>query len=141
MNKIVTKTAVISYNSISRILRIKILEGAEIELADSLQNFEATKILTKQDKYLVLVDARVNLSVSREARAFAAQSKNDGCTACAFLITSTANKLIGNFYINVNKPLTPTKIFSTEEKAIEWLELFLYKTEIKNQLSEAERYN
>jgi hypothetical protein len=141
MNKIVTKTAVISYNSISRVLRIKILEGAEIELADSLQNFEATKILTKQDKYLVLVDARVNLSVSREARAFAAQSKNDGCTACAFLITSTANKLIGNFYINVNKPITPTKIFSTEEKAIEWLESFLYKTEIKNQFSEAERYN
>jgi hypothetical protein len=139
MNKIVTRTANISYDSISRILRIEILENAEIELADALQNYEATKILTKRDNYLVLVDGRVNLSVSREARTFAAQSKNDGCTATAFIITSTANKLIGNFYINVNKPSTPTKIFSSEDKAIEWLDSFLYKTESKNILSQAER--
>jgi hypothetical protein len=130
MNKITTRTAELTYNSNTRILRIKILEGSDIELADALQNHEATKMLTKKDNYLVLVDGRVSLSVSREARAFAAQSKNDNqCIASAFLITSTANKLIGNFYINVNKPSTPTKIFSTEEKAVEWLEVFLYKTE------------
>jgi hypothetical protein len=140
MNKIVTRTAVISYNSIARILRIEILEGAEIELSDALQNYEATKILTKNDKYLILVDGRTSLSVSREARGFAAQSKNDGCTACAFIITSTANKLIGNFYINVNKPNTPTRIFSSEEKAIEWLESFLYKTETSSTFSSSERY-
>jgi hypothetical protein len=137
MKKITTRTAELSYDPNSRILRIKILEGAEIEIADALQNYEATQVLTKDDRFLVLVDGRVSLSVSREARAFAAQTKNDEKSiASAFIITSTANKLIGNFYINVNKPTIPTKIFSTEEKAIEWLEGFLYKTEIKS-LSEA----
>lgn len=139
MNKIVTRTAVISYDSLSRILRIKILDDSDIELADALQNYEATRILTKKDKYLVLVDGRVTLSVSREARAYAAQSKNDECIANAFVITSTANKLIGNFYINVNKPSVPTKIFSSEEKAIEWLETFLYKTETSRQYSSAQK--
>jgi hypothetical protein len=139
MNKIVTRTAIISYNNISRILRIKILEGAEIEIADAIQNYEATLMLTRNDKYLVLVDGRVNLSVSREARAFAARPKNNECIASAFVITSTANKLIGNFYINVNKPSTPTKIFSSEEKAIEWLDTFLYKTEISREFVSVRR--
>jgi hypothetical protein len=129
MNKIITRTAEISYTPENRILRIKILEGAEIELSDALQNLEATKLLTKNDRYLILVDGRVSLSISREARAFAAETKNDESIASAMIITSTANKLIGNFYINVNKPSIPTRIFSSEEKAIEWLSGFLYQTE------------
>jgi hypothetical protein len=130
MKKITTKTAEISYDSLSRLLRVKILPGAEIELDDAIQNFTATKMLTNNDNYLVLVDGRVSLSVSREARNFASQVKTDeGRIAEAFIITSTANKLLGNFYINVNKPTVPTKIFSSEEKALEWLESFLYKTE------------
>ncbi|HEX8516555.1 MAG TPA: hypothetical protein VF868_10175 [Bacteroidia bacterium] len=134
MNKITTSTAEISYDSSTRILRLKILEGAEIELADALQNAEATRMLTKGAKYLVLVDGRVSVSVSREARTFSAQSKNDGKSiASAFIITSTANKLIGNFYINVNKPEVPTRIFSSEEKAVEWLNGFLYLTEEKKE--------
>lgn len=138
MNKIVTRTAELTYNSISRILKIKVLEGSDIELADALQNYEATKILTKNDRYLVLVDGRVNLSVSREARAFAAQSQNNSeSIASALVITSTANKLIGNFYINVNKPHIPTRIFSSEEKAVEWLQGFLYRTETNRQFTSA----
>ncbi|MCW3070417.1 MAG: hypothetical protein JWO44_307 [Bacteroidetes bacterium] len=129
MNKITTRTAELSYDANSRILRIKIIEGSEIELADALQNHEATKILTKNERHLVLVDGRVNLSVSREARNYAASKDHEGAIASAMIITSTANKLIGNFYINVNKPVIPTKIFSSEEKAIEWLEGFLYRTE------------
>ena len=129
MNKIITRTAEISYTPQTRILRIKILEGSEIELADALQNREATKLLTKNDRYLILVDGRVSLSVSREARDFAAQSQNEGAIASGMIITSTANKLIGNFYINVNKPNIPTRLFSSEEKALEWLSGFLYQTE------------
>jgi hypothetical protein len=138
MNKITTRTAELTYDAGNRLLRIKIVEGSEIELSDALQNYEAAKILTKNERHLILVDGRVNLSISREARAFAAQSKEDRASiASAFIITSTANKLIGNFYINVNKPDIPTKIFSSEEKAIEWLESFLYKTESNNTLSSA----
>jgi hypothetical protein len=134
MKKITTRTAEISYEPSTRIVRVKILPGAEIELADAIQNHSATKMLTNNDNYLVLVDGRVNLSVSREARNYASQEKADeGRIAEAFIITSTANKLIGNFYMNVNKPSIPTKIFSSEDKAIEWLEGFLYKTEMADK--------
>lgn len=116
---------------------MRILNDAEIELPDALQNHETIKSLTGNDRYLVLVDGRVNLSVSRDARAFSAQSREtENCIASAFLITSTANKLIGNFYININRPSIPTKIFSTEEKAVQWLEASLYLTGPKHPVME-----
>lgn len=139
MKKIITRTAEISYDSFSRILRIKLLPNAEIEVDDAMQNFDASKMLTQSDNYLVLVDGRVTASVSKEARIYSAKIRsNEARIAQAFIITSTANKLVGNFYINVNKPPIPTKIFSSEEKALEWLEGFLYKTEKKEQILEKE---
>ena len=130
MKKITTRIAEISYDK-DRIVRMKIFNDAEIELEDAIQNHEATCALTNGEKHLVLVDGRSNIGVSKEARAFAAQKReNDKRIAEAFIVTSTANKLVGNFYINFNKPAVPTKIFSSEEKALEWLESLLYLTEI-----------
>jgi len=45
--------------------------------------------------------------------------------ADAFIINSTAMKLIANFYLSINKPQRPTRMFTTEEDAIKWLKTFL----------------
>lgn len=134
MKTIQTKTAIISFNSIERLVYMRILDGAEIELECALENQEAVKQLTNGDKHLLIVDARsINVYVSKEARAFSAEfKKGDPCIAKAFIVNSTANRLIGNFYINFNKPAVPTKLFSNEEKATEWLKSFLYLTELEN---------
>ena len=138
MKKIITRTAEISYDELTRILKVKIIGNSEIGLADALQNYEATKKLTKEDRFLVLVDGRVPLSVSREARAYSAQARNnEGRIAEAFIVTSTANKLLANFYINVNKPKIPTRCFSNEEDAVQWLEGFLYRTQTEQKFISA----
>lgn len=41
--------------------------------------------------------------------------------ADAFVIDSLAKRLIINFYIKHNKPQVPTRTFSSEQKALEWL--------------------
>lgn len=134
MKTIQTKVAIISYNSIERIVYMKILDGAEIELENAIQNQDAVKQLTNNEKHLLVVDARgIDVYVSKDARTFSANRKaGDPCIAKAFIVNSTANRLIGNFYINFNKPNIPTKIFSSEEKAIEWLKSFLYLTELED---------
>jgi|SRR3954463_3256459 len=133
MKTIQTKVAIISYNTIERIVNMKILDGAEIELENAIQNEEAVKQLTNGEKHLLVVDARsIDVYVSKEARAYSANKPSDLCIAKAFIINSTANRLIGNFYINFNKPKAPTKLFSNEEKAVEWLKSFLYLTELEN---------
>lgn len=134
MKTIQTKVAIISYNSFERIVYMKILDRAEIELENAIQNQEAVKQLTNNEKHLLVVDARgIDVYVSKEARTFSADRKAaDPCIAKAFIVNSTANRLIGNFYINFNKPNIPTKLFSTVEKATEWLNSYLYLTELEN---------
>ena len=131
MKTIQTKVATFSYNSNERLLRMTILEGAEIELENAIQNYETAQSLTSDTKHLLLVDAHANVYISKEARAYSAELKPNSPIAMAIVVTSTANRLIGNFYINFNKPKVPTKIFSTEDKAIEWLKGYLYLTELE----------
>jgi hypothetical protein len=45
--------------------------------------------------------------------------------ADAFIINSMAMKLISNFYLKVNKPERPTRMFTDEKEAIKWLKTFL----------------
>ncbi len=132
MKTIQTKVASISYDPKTRIVRMKIIDGAEIEVEHAKENREATLNLTNNEKHLLIVDARsINVYVSKEARSYSAEFEAGGpCIAKAFIVNSVANRLIGNFYINFNKPKVPTKLFSNEEKAIEWLTEFLYLTEL-----------
>jgi hypothetical protein len=130
MKTIQTKVAYFSYDSRSRILRMKIMEDASIEVEDAIQNYEAASSLTNGEKHLLLVDAQANVYISKETRIYSAQTKPNSPLAMALIVNSTANRLIGNFYINFNKPKVPTKLFPTEEKALKWLEEFLYLTEL-----------
>lgn len=42
----------------------------------------------------------------------------------AFVLKSMAHRIIGNFYMMVDKPLKPTKMFANEEDAVNWLYQF-----------------
>ena len=137
MRKISTRVADISYDKEKRLVFVKIKENAEIELADTVENAKATKSLTGNDRYLVMIDAISNLSVSKEARSYSAQkSERDLRVAEAYIVGSTANKIVGNFYIKFNKPNVPTKLFSNPESALEWLEHYYYLIETKSNRQE-----
>lgn len=61
-----------------------------------------------------------------ETRVFWA--KKESCPyalADAYLALTFGHKFIGNFYLRVNKPGRPTRIFSNMEDAVEWLKTFV----------------
>lgn len=63
------------------------------------------------------------VNISDEGRKYAATEEVGRYTlANAVLIDNLAKKLIFNFFLNLNKPKTPTKGFSTRNDAFEWLE-------------------
>ena len=45
--------------------------------------------------------------------------------ADGYIIKTLALKLIGNFYLKINKPSRPSRMFYTEEEALPWLRTFL----------------
>lgn len=57
-----------------------------------------------------------------EVRDWAAESSGNHYTFVdAIVISNFAQKIIANFYIKFNKPKMPTKIFTSTDKAYEWI--------------------
>lgn len=80
-------------------------------------------------KVVELVDLTNVGSVDREARMFYAGEEASQVLAAAALLTkSLAGRVIGNFFLGINKPQTPVKLFDEEREAIEWLLQFKSKS-------------
>ncbi len=79
--------------------------------------------------YPSLFDIREVKSTSKDARDFMANEGNDLVIASALLINSSVTKMIGNFFISVSKPKNPTKIFTDQPKAMEWLDFYMVPQE------------
>ncbi|MBD1395539.1 hypothetical protein H9Q13_00035 [Pontibacter sp. JH31] len=65
---------------------------------------------------------------TKRARDYMANEGNAGVTASAILVSSPMIKMAANFYIKVNKPKNPTRMFTNREEAVEWLQQFKQKT-------------
>lgn len=102
--------------------------GVLIEAADAWEIKRQNLILSDQKEYCVLVVSGHLSSVSKEAREVVASREFIGKTlAKALLVDSLGHRIVGNFYLSVNKPKIKTKIFSDRTEALKWL---------RNQLNE-----
>ena len=65
-------------------------------------------------------------TMSREARAFFMKPEHTEILhAVALLIGSPLSRAIGNIFLGLNRPVTPTRLFTDEESALVWLRTFL----------------
>lgn len=102
------------------IFRIKFTDGADINLSDAEKINEHLLQLAKGRKYCVLLDAQNQFTTSPESREYV--GKKPDRIAFAIVSKSIANMLVGNFFIQFNKPVTATKLFSDEKSALKWLQ-------------------
>lgn len=99
-----------------------ILEYTSIDTEEVLKIKEANKQLTDGRPYAVLVNSGLFTSITKEARELSASTEFAQMTiAKALLVHSLGHRIVGEFYIKINKPLIKTKVFSNRDKAIEWL--------------------
>ena len=96
--------------------------NAVVELQDAKENTIAIKKISGDEIYPILVNLKLINSISKEARDhFSMRNRTPGVSAIAMLIKSPGSRIIGNFFLGLNKPVVPTKLFTQKEKAIEWL--------------------
>lgn len=63
--------------------------------------------------------------ISKEAREYIADpNKPTATTAIAFVINNMGHKIVGNFFLTVNKPTKPIRFFTDAKLAIEWLNAY-----------------
>jgi hypothetical protein len=101
-------------------------DNGTLEIENVLEIKEVNKKLSNGQPYAVLVDSGMYGTISKEARELLASKEFAETTiAKALLVRSLGHRIVGKFYIRINKPFIPTKIFSDREEAINWLSLQL----------------
>lgn len=74
----------------------------------------------------MLLNIKQLKSITKPARDFLASEKGcEGIIAGAFLINSSIGRILGNFFIRINRPLRPAKIFTDEIEAKKWLSKYI----------------
>jgi hypothetical protein len=112
--------------SVDRFIRASFLANAEVTLADAVENIAATAKLTGGRRLPALIDLRRVRSQSADARAYlAGPDANRVSIAVALLIGTPISRVIGNFYLGVNRPTVPTRLFTELAEAERWLDQFL----------------
>lgn len=93
-----------------------------VELDDYKEIVEAIRMIGENRKQFVFVKMHPKALPSVDARNYINNPDSGRYTfAQAFLVSSLAQRIIGNFVINVQRPILPTRLFSTEQEAIRWL--------------------
>jgi hypothetical protein len=124
MKEITTKTERLVMED-TGIVNIKALEPP-INLEDAVENVDAVRILSGGKKVPIMVDITESKGVSREARAYLAGEETAKYqSACALIVGSPFSRLLGNFFLGLNKTKFPTRLFTEERSAREWLQTYL----------------
>lgn len=119
-NEIETSTSIIYFKD--EILYIEFKEDCTVRLSDIDEIINVREEIQKDKKVLVLVDIRNLWQADKDAREKAsAPAMIDFNIALAILSNSLPTRILGNFYMKFNQPNVPTKMFNSEEEALEWL--------------------
>lgn len=95
---------------------------AEIGLEHAQANTKTVRQLSGDQVYPILVDIRKIRSISKEARDhFAMRDRKPGVLAIAMLVSSPLSRIIGNFFLGLNHPVVPTRMFTDRDQAERWI--------------------
>jgi hypothetical protein len=108
------------------ICRTRAKPGAEVLIPDAVANSLAVTSLYNGKKFPLMVDARDVKSISKDARRhFAIHNRETKVTSFAIMVKSPLSRVIGNFFMGLNKPSVPARLFDDEKEAVSWLKTFL----------------
>jgi hypothetical protein len=101
-------------------------DNIELTYNDAHEDCDLYTEICKSGKRPVLVDIRNIKSVERKARVYyASDEMSKYVAAAALIISNPVSRVIGNFYMGLNKTVFPFRLFTNQEEAINWLKSFL----------------
>lgn len=101
--------------------------GVVVDVEDAKENTLVVRSLSGDNIFPILVDLRLINHITKEARDhFSMRERKPGVNAIAMLVKSPVSKIIGNFFLGLNKPTVPTQLFNTEARALKWLEEYIH---------------
>jgi len=95
--------------------------GAVIDESAAVVNTDAIVAIAAGGTYPLVVDIRSVERIDAAARRYHATVSGLHFTAVALLVDSPLSRVIGNFFLGLNRPAYALQIFSDESAAIGWL--------------------
>ena len=103
------------------IVRIEIREKDVITGVEAAQMNAAIGVLSGGKEVNVLILGDDAAQFDRSARDYSASPEGNIFTkADALVVKNLAQRIMANFYIKINKPVKPSRVFNSEEEAKEW---------------------
>ena len=100
----------------------KVVSSRKQTLEDILANVGAFNEIAEGRKRLLLVDMHVAAAIEAKAREYyATEEASRYVLALALITPSTATRILGNFFLGLNKPAYPCRMFATIEDGVVWL--------------------
>lgn len=104
------------------IVRTKVKQQAYVGLNEAKENSDAVNSFYFGEKFPLIIDARGIKNITREARVqFSTNGRESYVSYFALIIGSPISRVVGNFFVSINKPKVPTRLFENEKKALRWL--------------------
>lgn len=108
------------------ICRTKTKLGAEIDMPEARQNSIAVNSFFTGKKFPLIVDSRDVKRISADARKhFSTNGRQTAINSMAIIVKSPLSRVVGNFFMGLNKPAVPARLFEKEDEAIKWLKQFI----------------
>jgi len=117
-----TKTAAIHLDEDGLVI-VKIRDNAYQSIEDAKANLATAISAIAGRRRPLLIDIRTAQPLDADARHhYSGQTLVDGFSALALLVESSPfGRMMGNVYLRVARPGVPTRLFTEERRALEWL--------------------
>jgi hypothetical protein len=113
------------FDIVNGVLITKFKDNITIDLKIAKEIVEDRKSVTKGVAFPGLGYAKGVRGLSREARTYFTEDiAIEGVLAGALIMESNFAAGLINFFLKINPPKIPNKVFTSEEKAMEWLQAF-----------------
>lgn len=101
--------------------------NAEVDLKAAQQNTRMVETFYQNKQYPILIDSNKVKYITREARShFSTKNRQSVINSMAIIVKSPISRVIGNFFMGLNKPNIPAKLFENESSAVAWLQSYLH---------------
>jgi len=108
------------------IVHVVVSPVSDRSLPDAVEDFQAITKVSLGKRRPVFADLREIKSTSKESRSYYSGDEiTNNITAAALLISSPFSRLIGSFFLGINKPAVTTRIFTSKAEALVWLSQFM----------------
>ena len=107
------------------ILRTECFPNTIMTLEDGKESTRISAEMVNYQALPLLCDLTNVVKMSQECRKhFSGAEHAETFSKCALIVTNPISRIIGNFFIGLNKPLKPTRLFTSKEDGLKWLKSF-----------------